>query len=177
VDQPAYRLPAGPAANPYPKLSDRARELIPRLQVIFEEEGVPGKWVWLAEVESAFNPLAVSRKGAGGCFQLMPVTAQRFGLRVFPMDDRMLPERSARAAARYLNVLYREFGSWSLALAAYNAGEGTVNRALVRHAGRCYADIAAVLPRETQAYVPRVMAAAALREDQAAGVRAACWMP
>jgi len=107
----------------------------------------------------------------------MPGTARRFGLRTTPLDDRMEPEKSAGAAAQYLKFLHREFGCWSLALAAYNAGEGRVNGIMQKHKVRTFNELARYLPSETRAYVPKVMAIVARREDQLRGVPGAGWMP
>lgn len=142
----------------------RAGEWAPQLKDIFEAEGVPGHWIWLAEVESSFNPQARSPVGATGLFQFMPATAERFGLRLTPADERLDPWKSAQAAAQYLQLLYQRFGSWPLALAAYNAGEGRVGRALRTHGGTQFDDIALHLPTETQMYVPRIIATVILRE-------------
>ncbi len=118
----------------------------------------------MAEVESSLNPAARSPVGALGLFQLMPVTARRFGLRTGFFDERKNPEKSARAAAQYLKILYHTMGSWPLALAAYNAGEGRVGK-LVKHKEQpSFEDIATDLPLETQMYVPKVMALIAVRE-------------
>ena len=150
-------------------------ELIPRLKRIFAKEGVPEKWVWVAEVESSFNAKAKSSAGALGLFQLMPPAAERFGLRTGEMDERIVPEKSAAAAARYLKFLHGEFGCWTLALAAYNAGEGRVRGLMNEHKAGTFQEIADFLPAETQAYVPKVMARAALREDQLSGIEGALW--
>jgi len=141
-------------------------DLMRIIQDIFRSEGVPHNLAWLAQIESDLDPEAVSRAGAVGLFQLMPATAERFGLKVFPVDDRKDPVKSARAAALYLRVLYKEFGEWSLALAAYNAGEGCVRRTLRMQNASTYLEIVPHLPAETRGYVPRVMALAAMREDQ-----------
>ncbi len=142
-------------------------EMLPRLRVIFKTEGVPAQWVWVAEVESTGNPLALSRSGAAGLYQLMPATAARFGLRTEGgADERFDPERNARAAARYLRILHRQFGCWNLALAAYNAGEGRVRAVLRQTDARTYEEAAHYLPAETRAYVPRVTAIAAWRESE-----------
>jgi membrane-bound lytic murein transglycosylase D len=141
-----------------------AASLVPRLKTVFKKEGVPSELVWVAEVESSMNPRARSPAGAAGLFQFMPATARRFGLRTAPADERHDPEKSARAAARYLRSLHGQFGSWPLALSAYNAGEGRVQGLLDRHKGRRYDDIVAYLPTETQMYVPKVSAVVALRE-------------
>ena len=152
-------------------------DLIAVLQDIFRDEGVPHNLAWLAEVESALNPNAESKVGAVGLFQLMPATAERFGLQLFPVDDRKTPDKSARAAACYLRQLYKEFGGWALALAAYNAGEGRVSRTMKSHNARTFREVAPHLPSETRKYVPRVMSVIALREDQSRGVSAAVYMP
>jgi len=140
--------------------------LVSKLKTVFASEGVPSKWIWIAEVESTFNPKARSPSGAVGLFQLMPDTARRFGLKLFPFDDRLTPEKSARAAAQYLKTLHDQFGSWHLALAAYNAGEGRVLRTLKDRKVSTFAQVSRYLPLETQMYVPRVMATVSLREDQ-----------
>ncbi|MCX6993270.1 MAG: lytic transglycosylase domain-containing protein [Kiritimatiellaeota bacterium] len=151
--------------------------MIPRLKKVFVKEGVPQQWVWVAEVESALNPRAKSSAGAAGLFQLMPGTARRFGLRTAPVDDRMAPEKSAWAAAQYLKFLRQEFGCWSLALAAYNSGEGRVKEIMKKHKARTFNEVERYLPSETRTYVPKVMAIVALREDQLHGVPGAYWMP
>lgn len=149
------------ASRPKPA---RADELVPRLKRIFREEGVPEELVWLAEVESTLDPGARSPVGAAGLFQFMPPTAQRFGLRTRLPDERLHPDKSARAAARYLTFLHRRFEAWPLALAAYNAGEGRVGRVLARSAVRTFDAIADDLPPETQMYVPKIAAILDLRE-------------
>jgi membrane-bound lytic murein transglycosylase D len=170
--------PPKPPANPTPaaerkvwqkQLTDRpwpkgAAELVPKLKPIFAGERVPAELVWVAEVESGFNQRARSPAGAAGLFQLMPATAKRFGLRSWPRDQRYQPEPSARAAAQYLKQLHDRFGNWSLALAAYNAGEGTVQRLLDRHRTRSFDGIATRLPSETQMFVPKVEATVLRRE-------------
>jgi membrane-bound lytic murein transglycosylase D len=112
------------------------------------------------------NPNARNPGGASGLFQFMPATAKRFGLRTHLPDQRKHPEKSARAAAQYLRFLYGEFGSWPLAVAAYNAGEGRVKAALDKgkDGARTFADIRQHLPLETRMYVPKVEAVVNLRE-------------
>ena len=144
-----------------------AAALIPRLKKVFRSEGLPPELVWIAEVESSLNPAARSPVGALGLFQLMPATARRFGLRTGFFDERKDPEKSTRAAAQYLKFLYRAMGSWPLALAAYNAGEGRVGKLVKRKKQAAFDDIADDLPLETQMYVPKVMALVALRENTA----------
>lgn len=145
-----------PASHPAP--------LIPILKKAFTAEGIPSEFVWIAEIESSFNPAAVSSMGAGGLFQIMPLTAKRFGLTVANPDERMVPEKNAQAAARYLKMLYNEYGCWYLALAAYNAGEGRVSRLLEQCSATSFIEIIRYLPIQTQIYVPKVMAIIALRE-------------
>src|SRR5688572_11414876 len=136
-----------------------------RLKQIFIEERVPPELVWIAEVESSFDARARSPAGAVGMFQLMPVTARSLDLSVGLLrDERLHPEKSARAAARYLRQLYNRFGDWRLALAAYNAGEGRVGGLLKKHKGRTYDDINQFLPVETQMYVPKIEATLRKRE-------------
>ncbi len=149
------------ARHPLPA---RAATLIPRLKNVFRQEGMPLELVWLAEVESSLNPNARSPVGAAGLFQFMPRTAASFGLKLQPQDERLDPEKSAQAAARYLRRLYRQFKAWPLALAAYNAGEGRVGKLLARHNGRTFEDISPFLPLETRMYVPKIMATVQVRE-------------
>lgn len=149
------------AARPWPA---GAREYVPQLKPIFTAQEVPAQLVWLAEVESAFDRRAESPAGAAGLFQLMPDTAKRFGLSLWPRDQRCQPGPSATASAQYLKFLYGKFKDWRLALAAYNAGEGRVQRLLDRYHTHSYDDIAMHLPAETQMYVPRIEAVVQLRE-------------
>jgi membrane-bound lytic murein transglycosylase D len=141
----------------------RSAALLPVLRAAFTAEGVPPELVWLAEAESTFNPSARSPVGARGLYQLMPETARGLGLSTFLPDDRTDPEKSARAAARLLRANYEKFGSWPLALAAYNAGAGRVTRLLEKTSTKTYAGIAASLPAETRLYVPKVCALVATR--------------
>jgi hypothetical protein len=128
---------------------------------ILAEEQVPLELLAVAFVESRFNPLALSPKGARGIWQLMPATAERYGLSVQPLNDqRTHPEHSTRAAAKYLRDLYRQFGDWKLALAAYNWGEGKVQRLINKTGLRDFDELArrGMLPLETKNYVPAVLA-------------------
>ncbi|MCU1303776.1 MAG: Lytic transglycosylase, catalytic [Candidatus Sulfotelmatobacter sp.] len=128
---------------------------------ILKEEGVPQDLIYLAQAESGFHPLAVSRVGARGIWQFMGSRARGYGLHhSMWVDDRQDPEKSTRAAARHLRDLYAQFGDWYLAMAAYNSGPGTV-QAAVRRTG--YADFwelyrRNVLPKETRNYVPIILA-------------------
>lgn len=142
-----------------------AAKLISELKDIFEREGIPPELVWMAEVESSLNPLAQSPAGAVGLFQFMPATAERFGLNLRPQDERQNPVKSAKAAAQYLRFLHKRFGSWPLAIAAYNCGEGRLGKTLSLQAGKSFEEIASALPSETQMYVPKVLATVGLREN------------
>ena len=141
------------AVRPWPAA---AREFVPQLKPIFIAQQIPPALVWLAEVESSFDARARSPAGAAGLFQLMPDTAKRFELTLWPHDQRLQAEPSARAAAQYLKLLHDRFGDWRLALAAYNCGEGAVQKLLARHKANSYDAIAAHLPAETQLFVPKV---------------------
>jgi membrane-bound lytic murein transglycosylase D len=149
--------------RPWPK---GAAELVPKLKPVFSGARVPAALVWLAEVESGFDARARSPAGAVGLFQLMPATAKGYGLSLWPRDQRRQPEVAALAAAKYLHALHEQFGDWRLAVAAYNCGEGTVQKALSRYRAKSYELIATHLPAETQMYVPKVEATILHREGQ-----------
>ncbi len=142
---------------------EQASRLMPTLRAAFVAEGVPPELAWLAEAESSLNPAARSPAGARGLFQLMPETARNLGLSTFMPDERTDVEKSARAAARYLRQLHEKFGTWPLAFAAYNAGEGRVERLLRQSKDDSYAAIAGSLRSETRMYVPKVCAMIAVR--------------
>lgn len=179
---PAPTPPPGPVPQPLPVAPDiplydlwvsrmkdhprpaRADEFLPDLKKTFVAAGLPAEFAWLAETESTFNPRARSPSGARGLFQLMPVTAKAQGLSLLPFDERVDPEKSARAAATLLRRLHGMFDSWPLALAAYNAGEGRVRRTLKAQDAKTFAQIADALPAETRLYVPKVLATLAVRE-------------
>ena len=144
--------------------SAAAKEFVPVLKPVFAAQKIPSELVWVAEVESSFDRRAVSPAGAAGLFQLMPDTAKRFGLSLWPRDQRFQAEPSANASAQYLKSLHDRFQDWRLALAACNAGEGTVQKLLDRYQTKSYDDIAGHLPAETQLYVPRVEAVIVQRE-------------
>lgn len=149
------------AREPWPLA---ASNYVTRLKPIFTAAKVPAELVWIAEVESSFDAEARSPVGAAGLFQLMPETAKRFGLSLWPRDQRYQPDPSARASALYLKFLFDKFKDWRLAVAAYNCGEGTVQRLLKRRNARSYDEIAGDLPAETQMFVPKVEAVLLQRE-------------
>lgn len=138
---------------------------------IFKEEGVPLDIIWLAQVESVWIPHALSSAAAKGIWQFIPSTGSRFGLKQDGyIDERVSPEKSTRAAARYLKFLNEFFaGDWMLAMAAYNCGEYGVDRAIARCG---YADFwelynRNLLPRETRNYVPAILAVTIIAKDPA----------
>src|SRR6266481_7334499 len=136
----------------------RYREMI---ESTLREEGVPQELIYLAQAESGFHPLALSRVGARGMWQFMSSRARGYGLQHnLWVDERQDPEKSTRAAAHHLKDLYHQFGDWYLAMAAYNSGPGTVQSAVKRTG---YADFwelyrRNVLPKETRNYVPIIVA-------------------
>lgn len=133
----------------------------PMIERIFDAEGVPRELLWLGLVESGFNPLARSPKNAVGMWQFVPAAAERYGLDLTGGDERTDPVKSTRAAAQYLKSLYARFGDWPLAMAAYNAGEQRIQTAIDRAGTADFWRLAelGLVPRETQAYVPAVLAA------------------
>jgi membrane-bound lytic murein transglycosylase D len=139
----------------------RAGRYEPMIRRILAEEGVPQDLIYLAEAESGFYPVALSRAGARGMWQFMASRGSGYGLeRNWWVDERQDPEKSTRAAARHLKDLYKQFGDWYLAMAAYNSGPGNVQHAVQRTG---YADFwelykRNVLPGETKNYVPIILA-------------------
>ncbi|MEL6867111.1 MAG: transglycosylase SLT domain-containing protein [Bacteroidota bacterium] len=124
------------------------------------EGNMPTDLKYLPVVESALNPMAVSRSGAVGLWQFMPATGKENGLKINSLvDERKDPNKSTQAAMKYLGRLYRKYGDWSLALAAYNGGPGRVNRAIKRGRSKNFWRIRKYLPRETRNYVPAFIAA------------------
>src|ERR1043165_4642050 len=138
----------------------RSGQYMKMARKIFREEGVPEDVTWLGQVESAWRPKAYSSAAGSGPWQFIPGTGSRFGLRQTAwIDERNSFEKATRASARYLKDLARHFnGDWQLAMAAYNTGQGNVDRAVAR-AGR--ADFWAIYPyiaQETRNYVPNILA-------------------
>src|SRR5438105_4628706 len=145
----------------------RYREMISR---VLREEGLPQDLIYLAQAESAFQPLALSRAGARGIWQFVAYRGQQYGLHhTWWIDERQDPEKATRAAAEHLRDLYGLFGDWYLAMAAYNCGPGNVQKAIERTG---YADFwelykRKVLPRETKNYVPIIVALTLIAKDAA----------
>lgn len=145
----------------------RYREMISR---VLREEGLPQDLIYLAQAESAFQPLALSRAGARGIWQFVAYRGQEYGLRhTWWIDERQDPEKATHAAAQHLRDLYRLYGDWYLAMAAYNCGPGNVQKGIERTG---YADFwelykRNVLPRETKNYVPIIIALTLIAKDAA----------
>lgn len=138
------------------------------------QRGMPLDLIYLAMIESGFNPEARSAWGAAGMWQLVPDTARRHGLRVDDeMDERLDPEKATDAALAYLAKLHDHFDSWYLAAAAYNVGENRVARIMVEQTGNDrgtdadFYRIRELLPPETQDFVPAMVAAARIGKDPA----------
>jgi membrane-bound lytic murein transglycosylase D len=142
----------------------------PMIQRVLGEEGVPQELIHLAQAESGFIPRAVSRMAAGGMWQFLTWRGQEYGLKQTRYtDDRMDPEMATRAAAHHLHDLYNEFGDWYLAIAAYNCGPGTIEKAVERTG---YADFwelrgRGALPAETTNYVPIILAMTIMEKNAA----------
>ncbi len=143
----------------------RYRDMIQR---VLREEGVPQDLIYLAQAESGFHPLALSRAGARGMWQFMASRASAYDLtRNWWVDDRQDPEKSTRAAARHLKDLYNQFGDWYLAMAAYNSGPGNVQQAVQRTGFADFWELYRrnVLPKETKNYVPIILAMAIIAKN------------
>ena len=148
----------------------RSGRYLPLMRGILAEYGLPQDLVYVAMIESAFKPVAHSRKAAHGFWQFIDGTAKRYGLKkTRAVDERSDPFKSTRAAAAYFKDLYEMFGDWHLAMAGYDAGEGKILRGLQRTGARDYWELAAggFLQRETRDYVPFVVAAALIAKDPA----------
>jgi membrane-bound lytic murein transglycosylase D len=148
----------------------RSGQYIRTFQSVFEDAGIPKDLIFMAHVESAFKTNAYSRARAKGIFQFIAATGRRYGLRIDNwVDERSDPDKSARAAAAYLKDLYGMFGDWYLALAAYNAGEGKIQRSLNQTRKSDFWSLASTksLRRETKNYVPAILAATLIAKQPA----------
>jgi membrane-bound lytic murein transglycosylase D len=140
----------------------RAEPYLPYIRDHFAARGLPEELIYLPFAESGFNPWAYSHAGAAGLWQFMPYTGQRYGLNVdWWIDQRRDPYLATKAAADYLEKLHKDFGDWYLALAAYNAGEGRIARALSSSGCDNFFDMVngkTTLKKETKHYVPKFLA-------------------
>jgi len=136
---------------------------MPIFEEALERYGLPLELKYLPVIESALRPSATSRMGAAGLWQFMVNTGKRYGLEVNTLvDERRDPVKSSEAAAHYLSDLYAQFDDWGLAIAAYNCGEGNIQKAILRSGsqeGTDYWDVYNRLPHETRGYVPAFIAA------------------
>jgi membrane-bound lytic murein transglycosylase D len=149
---------------------DRSGRYAEMIRRVFKEEGLPQDLIYLAQAESAFQPMAVSRAGARGIWQFMPFRGEEYDLdRNYYVDERSDPEKATHAAAHHLRDLYNMFGDWYLVMAAYNAGPMGVVKAIERTG---YADFWELqkrhaLPKQTQNYVPIILALTLVGKDPA----------
>ncbi|XWW48239.1 LysM peptidoglycan-binding domain-containing protein [Fibrella sp. USSR17] len=154
IDYFAYRKPSYTRT-----VMERMPFYFPLYEKMLAKHNMPDELKYLSIVESALNPRAMSRVGAGGLWQFMPYTGKDFNLNIDDyVDDRMDPNKATEAACRYLKDLHRTFGDWELALAAYNCGPGAVRRAMRRTGGTTFWTCYDGLPKETRSYVPQFIA-------------------
>lgn len=140
----------------------------PMISRVLRQQGLPQDLIYLAGAESAFNPFALSRAGAKGIWQLMLGRAEEYGLkRTRWVDEREDPLKSTEAAVHHLKDLYQQFGDWYLAMAAYNCGPGTVQKAIERTGYANFWKLRELhaLPRETENYVPIILATALIAKS------------
>ena len=146
----------------------RSGRYIPMIHRVFAEEGVPRDLAHMALIESSFMPRATSSARAHGLWQFMSRTGRQYGLASNSLvDERSDPEKATRAAARYLKFLYDMFHDWYLAMAAYNAGEGKILKAMQRTGSKDFWQLAQThaIKKQTQTYVPAVLAATLIAKN------------
>jgi len=138
----------------------RKEQYFPMYEETMRDHDMPSDIIYLSIVESGLDPKIKSKMGAVGLWQFMPATGRMYGMQAnTDMDDRMDPEKSTVAAAKYLKSLYKMFGNWEVALAAYNCGPGNVRKAIRRSGGKTtFWGIYDHLPKETRSYVPQFQA-------------------
>lgn len=140
---------------------ERSNAYLEMARAEFRKAGIPEDLVWLAFVESVWNPRAISPAAAGGLWQFIPATATDYGLKVESgNDERSDPLKQTRVAATYLHDLHTIFGDWALAMAAYNSGEPRVMGAIVKNGRADFWELydKHLLPKETCDYVPKILA-------------------
>jgi len=146
----------------------RSGRYMPMIQAVFAEEGLPRDLAWIAFIESSFLPHARSPRSAQGIWQFMPRTGRQYGLKSNGIvDERSDPEKATRAAARYLSYLHELFGDWYLVMAAYNAGEGKILKAMDRTGARDFWQLASTssIRNQTKSYVPAFLASVLISKD------------
>lgn len=144
----------------------RSGQFMAMARRIFREEGVPEDITWLGQVESTWRPPARSWAGASGLWQFIPSTGSRFGLRQTAyIDERNGFEKATRASARYLKWLHSRYNNWELAMAAYNTGEGNIDRAIARAGAADFWAIYPYIAQETRNYVPNILAVILIAKD------------
>ncbi len=146
----------------------RSSRYLPMIKEVFQEAGLPEDMAYLAMIESGFNNKAYSPAAACGMWQFIKGTGLRYGLAIDGyVDERRDPEKATRAAAQYLLDLYKQFGSWYLAAASYNCGEGRVQRELNQSNHKNFWELSAnqCLPTETKNYVPQMIAATIIAKN------------
>ena len=158
----------GPSHERFERYLMRSGKYIPMIKRILRQYGLPEDLVYLAMIESGFNPHAYSRARATGTWQFIYRTGVRYGLRADNwIDERRDPEKSTIAAAKYLKDLYDQFNDWYLAAAGYNAGEGKIHRAIRKYRTEDFWEMSRqrYLRRETKDYVPKMIAAALISKN------------
>lgn len=143
------------------RIIQRSNLYFPIFERQLEKYGVPAEFKYLPIIESNLKTTIRSKAGAVGLWQFMKGTGQAYGLEIGALvDERMDPEQSTEAAAKYLQHLYQQFNDWTLVLAAYNSGAGTVRKAIRKSGKHTYWGIFSHLPKETRSYLPKFIAAA-----------------
>ncbi len=161
------RLYQGEGRKTFTAGIEKAQKYLPQMIEILESNGVPGEMVWIVYVESRFNRHA-SYRGAGGYWQMLASTARSLGLRVDRwVDERRDPIKSTKAAAKYLKTLHKKYDSWTLALAAYNAGCGPIACAVKKYRVKDGELYGRKLPARSAVYVSKVLAAVEIMREPA----------
>ena len=161
----AIKFFQGKGRKVFTRWLQRAETIVPQMQAIIREEGMPEELVYVAMIESGLNNTAYSYAHASGPWQFIRSTGVIFGLEAsYWHDERRDPAKATRAACRYLRKLYRQFGDWNLAIASYNCGEGNVERQIRRTGTKDFWKMTR-LPRQTRNYVPTYIACAIMAQN------------
>lgn len=160
---------SGPGRHGFRRWLERSGRYLPMMREVFAEQGLPLDLTYLAMIESGFNPRACSRANAVGPWQFMASTGKNYGLsNDWWRDERRDPLKSTQAAARHLKDLHKRFeGDWYLAIAAYNAGPGKVERAIRKYRSRDFWQLCrgTYLRKETKNYLPKLLAVLLIAKD------------